>query len=323
MQTELKSLRYFATLADTLSFTVAANKLGMTQPALSIAMQRLEERVGVELLRRTSRHVILTPAGEAYARGAREILALVDQVERTTAEVASGQEGLCRIGFVQSASFDVVPPILRSVQDHASRVRLQLSAITSIEQLRQLIDGQLDIGLVRQAVHGFADVSLTLVHEQRMVAALPATHRLASNRSLPLSALRNEVFLMVPDQRSPAINARVRAACEAAGYQPRASLEAVEMATILSFVGEGLGVALLPANCRRFADRTVSLIDLEDANDHLNLPLYLAHRKVERDLTVRRIIDIALRTLARLQPRQASPLPSSAASDRPDGGVGR
>lgn len=302
MHTDLKSLRYFAMLADTLSFTVAANKLRMTQPALSIAMQRLEERVGVELLRRTSRHVILTPAGEAYARGAREILALVEQVEKTTAEVASGQEGLCRICFVQSASFDVLPPILRAVQDQAARVRLQLSEATSIEQLKQVIDGQMDIGLVRQAVHGFADLSLTLVHEQRMVAALPAAHKLAANPRLSLSALRDEVFLMVPDHRSPAINARVRAACEAAGYQPRASLEAVEMATILSFVGEGLGVALLPASCRRFADRTVSLIDLDDVNEHLNLPLYLVHRKVERDPTVRRIIGIALRTLSRLHP---------------------
>jgi DNA-binding transcriptional LysR family regulator len=302
MHTDLKSLRYFATLADTLSFTAAANKLRMTQPALSIAMQRLEERVGTELLRRTSRHVILTPAGEAYARGAREILALVDQVEKTTAEVASGQEGLCRIGFVQSASFDVVPPILRSVQDQAARVRLQLFEATSIDQLKRLTDGEIDVGLVRQAVHGFADLSLALVHEQRMVAALPAAHRLASTHCLPLSALHEEVFLMVPDRRSPAINARVLAACAAAGFQPRASFEAVEMATILSFVGEGLGVALLPASCRRFADRTVSLIDLEDVNDHLNLPLYLAHRKVERDPTVRRIIDIALRRLSQLQP---------------------
>jgi DNA-binding transcriptional LysR family regulator len=303
MHTDLKLLRYFATLADTLSFTVAANKLRMTQPALSIAMQRLEERAGVELLRRTSRHVILTPAGEAYARGAREILALVEQVEKTTAEVAAGQEGLCRISFVQSASFDVVPPILRAVQDQAARVRLQLSEATSIDQLKQLTDGQTDIGLVRQAMHGFADLSLTLVHEQRMVAALPAKHKLAANRHLPLSALQDERFIMVPDRRSPALNARVRAACASAGYQPRASLEAVEMATILSFVGEGLGVALLPAGCRRFADRTVSLIDLDDINEHLNLPLYLVHRKMERDPTVRRIIDIALRTFSRLHTR--------------------
>lgn len=299
MHTDLKSLRYFATLAETLNFTTAAVKLRMTQPALSLSMQKLEERVGVQLLQRTSRHVVLTPAGEVYARGAREILGLVDQVERNAIEIASGQEGLCRIGFVQSASFDVLPPVLKALSNHSARIRLQLYELTSIEQLKKISDGQLDVGLLRQAVHGFESVHLDLVHQQRMIAALPAAHRLAGQQSLPLVSLCNERFLMVPDQRSPSLNSRVRAACAEAGFQPKTALEAVEMATILPFVGEGLGVALLPANCRRFADRTVSFIDLEDNNEHLNLPLYLAYRKKEYDPIVRRVVEMALTVIAR------------------------
>src|SRR6187399_1765301 len=100
---DLKTLRYFSVLAETLSFTSAAAKLRMSQPALSLAMQRLEEQMGLPLLSRTNRSVLLTPAGKAYARGAREVLALVDQVERNVLAIASGSEGNCRIGFVQSA----------------------------------------------------------------------------------------------------------------------------------------------------------------------------------------------------------------------------
>ncbi|TXI87285.1 HTH lysR-type domain-containing protein [Cupriavidus sp. H19C3] len=293
MHTDLKQLRYFVALADTLSFTAAASKLRMTQPALSIAIQRLEESMGVELLRRTSRMVELTAAGEAYAKGARDVLALMDQVERTAVEVASGREGLCRIGFVQSSSFDVVPPVLKALQETTGKIKLELHESTSTDQLIGLSDGKLDVGLIRQAIHGFAGISLQHVHEQRMVAALPASHRLARAATLPLSALRDEVFVMVPDRRSPALNARVLAACADAGFQPHTSLEVVEMATILPFVGEGLGVSLLPANCRRFADRAVALVDLEDTSEHLSLPLFLAWRKREKDPAVRRVLDVA------------------------------
>lgn len=293
MQSDLKTLRYFLALSDTLSFTSAAAKLRMSQPALSLAMQKLEEQLGIALLSRTSRSVMLTPAGLAYARGAREVLALVDQVERSAQEVASGREGLCRIGFVQSASFDVVPQFLRQVQEQAPRVRLQLNELTSTEQLAKLAEGEIDIGMVRQGLVPSDELTLTLIHRQRMVAALPAGHALAKRPAFPLALLEGERFITNPDHRSPALNARVRAACAVAGFQPRAALEAVEMATILAFVGEGLGVALLPASCRRFADRRVALVDLEDATEHLNLPLYLARRAQERDATVKRVAQIA------------------------------
>lgn len=301
MQSDFKNLRYFAVLAETLSFTAAAAKLRMSQPALSIAMQRLEEQLGAVLLNRTSRSVVLTPAGETYARGAREVLALLGQVERNVVEVASGKDGLCRIGFVQSASFDVAPKVLRHIQNKLPGMRLQLSELTSTEQLCQLAEGEIDMGLVRQSIFTPDVLQLTLVHCQRMIAALPATHPLAGHRSLPLSALEADRFITTPDRRSPALNARVRAACAAAGFQPQAALEVVEMATILSFVGEGLGVALLPENCRRFADRTVALVDLEDTTEHLELPLYLASRVGERDAAVKRVLHAAAEALAEIQ----------------------
>jgi DNA-binding transcriptional LysR family regulator len=178
--------------------------------------------------------------------------------------------------------------MLRRLRRELPGVTLQLAELPSTEQLGKLAAGELDVGLVRQAITPEV-VELRLIHRQRMVAALPSTHPLANQQRLGLSQLEGELFVTTPDRRSPALNARVRAACAAAGFQPRAALEVVEMATILSFVGEGLGVALVPASCRRFADRTVSLVDLEDTTEHLDLPLYLATRSNERDASVIRV----------------------------------
>jgi DNA-binding transcriptional LysR family regulator len=280
MHTELKALRYFVMLSDTLSFTVAAARLGVTQPALSFAIQRLEEQLGAKLLNRTSRSVGLTAAGKAYLDGARDLLTQISQLEKTVTEVANGKDGLCRYGFVQSASFDVVPQVMLSLRRQAPGIRYQLTELTSSEQLRMLADGEIDVGMVRQAYYAPEVLQLTRVHSQRMVAAL--------------SALKNEPFVMGPDRRVPALNARIRNACAQAGFEPHSPLEVVEMATILAFVGDGLGVALLPAGCRRFADKNVALVDLADETEYLDLPLYLAHRKNERDPAVLRTVAIVI-----------------------------
>ncbi len=289
-------------LSDTLSFTVAAARLGVTQPALSFAIQRLEEQLGAKLLNRTSRSVGLTAAGKAYLDGARDLLTQISQLEKTVTEVANGKDGLCRYGFVQSASFDVVPQVMLSLRRQAPGIRYQLTELTSSEQLRMLADGEIDVGMVRQAYYAPEVLQLTRVHSQRMVAALPATHPLARKKKLALSALKNEPFVMGPDRRVPALNARIRNACAQAGFEPHSPLEVVEMATILAFVGDGLGVALLPAGCRRFADKNVALVDLADETEYLDLPLYLAHRKNERDPAVLRTVAIVIAATSAVWP---------------------
>jgi DNA-binding transcriptional LysR family regulator len=285
IQSDLKTLRYFTVLAETLSFTTAAAKLRMSQPALSLALQRLEEQLGVPLVNRTNRSVVLTPAGQAYARGAREVLALVTQVERNVVAIASGGEGFCRIGFVQSASFDLLPELLAYLQRELPGIRFHMAALSSYEQMYKLEEGELDLGLVRQSIFAANTLDFTLVHRQRMVAALPQTHLHAKDNSVKLSALKSDRFVT--------IDSRILAACNAAGFHPKAALEAFEVPTILSFVSGGLGVALLPASCRRFADPSVALVELEDTSEYLDLPLYLASRTRERDSAVKRVVQAA------------------------------
>ncbi|GAA4330883.1 LysR family transcriptional regulator [Variovorax defluvii] len=285
IHSDLKILRYFTVLAETLSFTSAAAKLQISQPALSLALQRLEEQLGVALVTRTNRAAALTPSGQAYARGAREVLALVAQVERNVIAIASGVQGFCRIGFVQSASFDLLPDLLPCLQRELPGIRFQMAALSSFEQLYKLDEGELDLGLVRQSTFAADTLVFALVHRQRMVAALPRTHAHAQDASVRLSALRFDRFVTT--------DARILAACNAAGFHPTAALEAFEVPTILSFVGAGMGVALLPESCRRFADPSVCLVKLEDASEHLELPLYLAFRARERDGAVKRVVRAA------------------------------
>jgi DNA-binding transcriptional LysR family regulator len=169
-----------------------------------------------------------------------------------------------------------------------------MAALSSYDQMHRLEEGELDLGLVRQSIFGPNTLDFTLVQRQRMVAALPHTHPLANSDSLQLAALKEDRFVT--------IDARIMAACSAAGFHPTAALEALEVPTILSFVGSGLGVALLPASCRRFADKTVALVEINDTSEHLELPLYLASRTRERDSAVKRVVQAALDFASR-QPR--------------------
>lgn len=289
---DLKAVRYFIVLADTLSFRQAAARLGVSQPALSFALQRLEEKLGVQLLRRSSRAVELTPAGRTYLDGARALLSEVARLEQSVADVAGGKRGSCRFGFVQSSAFDFVPRVALRLRQEAPGIKLLPTEHTSLDQLRLLIAGELDIGLVRQSYYAQGELELKCVHRQRFVAALPASHRLAASNSIPLAALANDEFIVGPERRTPALNASMRNACARAGFEPRIALQVVEFATILAFVGAELGVALIPASLKRFSDQTVSLVDIDDDTEHLELALYLATRKPERDPAVSRVAAI-------------------------------
>src|SRR5215213_8943660 len=146
---ELRHLRYFLAVAEELSFSRAAERLGMAQPPLSQQIQRLEALVGHELFERRPR-VRLTAAGEALLPAAR--LAL-DQVERgveATHRAARGEVGAVMVGFAASMILSVVPPVVRAFRKGFPAVDLQLREMSSAGQVAALREGQIDVGFLRE-----------------------------------------------------------------------------------------------------------------------------------------------------------------------------
>lgn len=279
---ELRHLRYFLALAEELHFGRAAQRLGLSQPPLSVAIQQLEGAVGAPLFTRSSRGVHLTAAGQAFVPAARAVLDRAAQALAEARDVASGQAGSLSIGFAGTMLYRGLPLMLQRFQVDHPRLKLVLSELSSSEQLLELQQERLDIGFVH-TTQVPAGLSQILVSSQPFVACVPNTHRLAHRRSIPLAELSNEPFALVARTVSPDYHSRILALCGAAGFTPEPAHELHHWLSVVSLVGQGLAVALVPAALQQSGMAGAVFIPVKGAQQ--DWPRYETHClwKADRD----------------------------------------
>jgi DNA-binding transcriptional LysR family regulator len=242
---ELRLVRYFVAVAEELPFGRAAHRLRMAQPGLSQQIRSLEQQLGVRLLDRTSRQVRLTPAGSLLLDEGRRLLA---QAERTADQVRRaglGQVGRVTVAAIGSATYDVIPHLLREHRKRYPDVEVLLREMSTPAQVQALRGGEIDVGFLRLP----ADVDELVAHvvrEERMALMLPESHPLTALREIPLRALAHERLIVFPASPRPSWVDTVIAACREAGFEPHVAQEAMESATVVSFVAAGIGIAPVP-----------------------------------------------------------------------------
>jgi DNA-binding transcriptional LysR family regulator len=262
---ELKELRYFDAVAETCHFGKAAERLHLAQPALSQAIRRLERELGVVLLARTTRQVDLTPAGEFFHRETRRLLADLDASVAGVRSIAEGRSGLLRVGFTGTSAFTQLSRLSRLVRAALPAVVLDVQTdLLTPAQVERLLDGRLDLGVLRGPVNETGIETRTLQREP-LVLALPADHRLAPEPALEVADVRAEDFVAYSDDRS-AVNEAVLATCRAAGFSPIVSHRAPSTAALLALVGARLGVALVPESVRSMQLAGVVFRDIAGAH---------------------------------------------------------
>jgi DNA-binding transcriptional LysR family regulator len=243
---ELRHLTYFIAVAEELHFGRAATRLFIAQPPLSQQIQRLEKELGVTLFLRTKRHVELTEAGRIFLEEARRTVAQAERTVAAAQRAQRGEVGRLAIGFVGSATYSVLPGVLRRFRQRYAEVELSLQELTTAQQVEAIRAHHLDVGFVRPPLYDPDLATLTLLVEE-FVLALPQTHRLAGKTAVSLSAMAEEPFILYPRHLGPGLYDPVVSACQQAGFSPHVVQEATQMHTILSLVAIGLGVALVPA----------------------------------------------------------------------------
>jgi DNA-binding transcriptional LysR family regulator len=244
---DLRVLRYFVTLADTLHFGRAAAALSMSQPPLSRQIRAFEDELGVELFLRKPRGVRLTPAGTALLPHARRLLREADALTAGARELAHGEVGVVRLGFISTAAHNVLPRVLPAFRRTRPGIRLTLVEATTDAQLTGLRDDTLDAGVVVPPVP--VPLRCEVLLREPLIAALPRTRRWP--RRLPLETLADEPFILFPRRAAPGLYDLIVGLCARAGFVPRIEQEAIQMPTIVSLVGAGMGVALVPASLAR------------------------------------------------------------------------
>ena len=243
---ELRQLRYFVMLAETGNFHRAAERLNMSQPPLTVAIRKLEEELGAALFVRSARGVALTAAGRASLDMARATLAQADRFREAAREGAAGERGRLRVGFVGSATFELLPRLIAEYRRRYPAVELVLEEATSAEIARKLAAAELDVGLVRLPLLQIAAVDTQVIDPDELHAALPEGSPFAGAQSVELGVLHSITLT----------------ACQKAGFMPIVAQEAAQLSAVLALVRSGLGVALVPSRAAGSVPQGVRLVRL-------------------------------------------------------------
>ena len=243
---ELRHLRYVVTLADTLHFGRAAERLHLSQPPLSQQIRQLENELGVTLFHRTKRHVELTDAGRMFVDEARVILAQAAHASNLALRVNRGEVGQLTIGAAGPADAQIFVDILRAFAQRHPQVRIILRNMGSAEQARAIREGRLHVGFLALPIDE-PDLASEIVLRRPIVIALPHTHPLAARTRVPLQALANEPHIMFARRMGPRLFDAVLAACREAGFNMQIAHEVDNLYTACTLVAAGLGVCFVPA----------------------------------------------------------------------------
>lgn len=273
---ELHDLRYFVAVAEELHFRHAAERLHMTQPALSRQIRGLEAELGVVLLQRTQRQVRLTMAGATFLAEARAILQRTEQAIQTTQRVARGEVGQLKLSFVAPALRGVLPAMVRSFRARCPDVQLILSERRTHEQVEAFRVHQIDLGVLYPPVDE-SWLQVMPIATESWIIALPKQHPLAQKQHLALADLAQEAFILYPRAEGPMFYDRILRLCEQAGFSPTIVQDAGVSQTRVGLVAIGMGITFVPSHLQMDADPDVAYRALKGTD--LTLDIAIASRR--------------------------------------------
>ena len=253
MEIELRHYRYFLALAEELHYAKAAERCGISQPALSQQVRALEERVGASLLSRSRRHLELTEVGKVFYAQAVAMLRQADAANSAIVEVAQGRSGRVVIAYLASAALSgALPGIVYLYRQQRPHVELVLHQMDMEEQIDAVTKGLCDVGFIRPPIALPEGVALFDVLREPLMVALRSNHRCAAMARVRLEDLQDDTLISVHRKEGIGFSDTPRKACAAAGFVPRVEVISSQMSIVISMVAAGFGVAIVPASTRTF-----------------------------------------------------------------------
>ena len=256
----LEQLRGLVAVAEELHFGRAAARLRMTQPPLSRQIQKLEAAVGVQLLDRDNRRVSLTPAGHAFLREARRILAIAEAAPDLAQRVSSGTRGLVRIGFTAASTFGILGRLLNELGRQLPEIRIELSEMVTREQVAALAAEDIDLGLARPPFDPDLFAS-RLLHREALLLAVPHGHPLTElGRPAVPADLAREPLIFHSQQQARYFYDLVVSMVPL--VQERVVHSVSQILTMLWLVSAGRGIAFVPASAAILGVPQVAFVPL-------------------------------------------------------------
>lgn len=239
----LRALHYFVTLADLKHFSKAAKACFVSQPTLSTQVKKLEEELGVQLVERSPKNIMLTAAGEEIAIRARQVLNDVDQIRIVAHRSNNPAEGVLRLGLFPTLAPYLLPHVVPQLRARYPRMRLQLAEEKTEDILRLLQCGTLDAALLALPVpqDGF---EVDILFREPFVLAVPADHHLANKPEVSLEDLEGSELLLL--EEGHCLREHALEVCGLAGAHERVDFHATSMETLRQMVAADVGITLMP-----------------------------------------------------------------------------
>ena len=287
---ELQQLRYVCAIADTGSFSRAAQKTNVSQPSLSQQIRKLEDELGARLFNRLGRTVQLTELGQAFLPRARAVLYDLEAARSEIVERKASISGPISVGVIPTIAPYFLPPVLATFTRRYPHVRLTVAEEITPLLLEKLRAGTIDVAIIALPLqapgqHKFQSFPLLV---EKLYVVLPKQHALAKRRVVSLEELQGDPFLLLRDGhcfRETAV-----AACKRARLNPKIIFESGQFSSILNMVSAGLGVSIVPAmalekrpGCRYVpladerAARTIGVVTLYGRSPTRANEAFLAH----------------------------------------------
>ncbi|MGB0659139.1 MAG: LysR substrate-binding domain-containing protein [Mangrovicoccus sp.] len=240
-----KQLKYFIAVAEELHFGRAADRLDMAQPPLSRHIKQLEEELQASLFNRGRNAITLTQAGERLLERGRSILAQLEDVRLEVRRLGQGAEGRLRVGFVGSATFGILPNIIKSFRANYPEVNLSLLPMNNAQLHRALVARELDVAFARPALKDPEFLTKEL-KEEKLILALPDEVDTGGRSIAKLERLQTHNLILYPEYPRPSYADVVLNACEEAGFAVPLKVWCMDLQTALSLVSVGEGVCIVP-----------------------------------------------------------------------------
>jgi LysR family hydrogen peroxide-inducible transcriptional activator len=238
-----RALQYFVKLADLRHFSKAAEACFVSQPTLSTQIKKLEEELGVQLVERSPKRIMLTPVGEEVAGRARLVLNDIEQIRAVARRSSNPAEGTLRLGLFPTLAPYFLPHVVPRIREKYPRLRLQLAEEKTEDLLTMLQSGRLDTALLALPINA-EGLEIEVLFEEPFVLALPDSHALAGKREITLEDLRGAELLLL--EEGHCLRDHALEVCTMAEAHERVDFHATSMETLRQMVAADVGITLMP-----------------------------------------------------------------------------
>ncbi len=239
----LRALQYLVTLAEVRHFSKAAELCFVSQPTLSTQIRKLEEELGVQLVERSPRQVMLTRVGEEVVQRCRSILSDLEAMKSVARRSRDPHSGVLRLGIFPTLAPYLLPHVIPEIRRRFPRLTLRLFEEKTEQILDMLVQGRLDAGILALPAGGDQIVARKLF-EEPFVVAMPEGHPLSRRKSLRLSDLQDQALLLLEDGHC--LRDQALEVCQLAGAHEQLDFHATSMETLRQMVAANTGLTLLP-----------------------------------------------------------------------------